>query len=145
MNRNNHMNTNTQSSTAIQGGGRKLRNDIIFIGALLLVLICLGLGFYFLRPAGDAVTVSVDGEIYGTYTLSKDIVVDIVTGENGENLNRLVIKDGKAYVESASCPDGICAGHRPIDKVGQSIVCLPHQVVITVTSQQKSEGPDIVV
>lgn len=144
MNRNN-MNTNTQSSTAFQSGGRKLKNDIIFISVLLLILICFGLGFYFFRPAGDAVTVKVNGEIYGTYSLSQDIVVDILTGENSEHLNRLVIKDGKAHVENASCPDGICAEHRPIDKVGQSIVCLPHQVVITVTSEKDSEGPDIVV
>ena len=143
MNRNN-MNTNNPSSTA-KSGGRKLRNDIIFISALLAVLICLGLGFYFLRPAGDVAVVTVDGEIYGTYPLDTDVVVEIRTGEGGEQLNRLVIKDGKAYVETASCPDGICSGHKPVYRKGESIVCLPHKVVVTVKSAEAQDQPDIVV
>lgn len=143
MNRNN-MNQNNASSTA-KSGGRKLRNDIIFIATLLTVVICLGLGIYFLRPAGDCVVVTVDGVEYGTYPLHTDTTVDIRTGENGEQHNRLVIKEGKAYVESASCPDGICAGHRPINKTGESIVCLPHKVVVTVRTADAQDQPDIVV
>lgn len=143
MNRNN-MNTNNPSSTA-QSGGRKLRNDIIFISVLLAVVISLGLGFYYLRPAGDVVVVTVDGEVWGTYPLDTDVVVDIRTGENGAQLNRLVIKDGRAFVESASCPDGICAGHKPVHKTGQSIVCLPHKVVVTVKAADSQNEPDIIV
>lgn len=140
----NNMNTEKQSSTAPKGGGRKLRNDIIFISALLTIAIMAGLGFYYLRPDGDAVIVTVDGEVYGRFLLSEDVTVDIYTGENDEQHNRLVIKDGEAYVEQATCPDGICAGHRPIHRQGQSIVCLPHRVAITVEKTEKGEQPDIV-
>ncbi len=139
-----NMNTSNTSSTA-KSGGRKLRNDIIFISGLLAVLICLGLGVYFLRPTGDEVVVTVDGEVRGTYPLDTDVTVDIRTGQNGEQLNRLVIKDGKAWVEVASCPDGICAGHSPISRQGQSIVCLPHKVVVTVKKTEQQNEPDIVV
>lgn len=138
------MNTNNTSSTA-KSGGRKLRNDIIFISGLLAVLICLGLGVYFLRPTGDEVVVTVDGEVWGTYSLDTDVTVDIRTGQDGEQLNRLVIKDGKAWVEVASCPDGICAGHNPISRQGQSIVCLPHKVVVTVKKTEQKNEPDIIV
>ena len=57
---------------------------------------------------------------------------DIITGEKGENLNRLIIKDGKAYMETATCPDGICVNHNPIFRDGESIVCLPNGVVVTI-------------
>lgn len=143
MNRNN-MNTEKQSSTAVKSGGRKLRNDFIFIAALLAVVIMFGLGLYFLRPGGDEVVVKVDGEVYGTYSLEKDVVIDIRTGENGEQLNKLVIKDGKAYVQEASCPDGICAAHKPISRQGESIVCLPNKVAITVQTRDPESGPDVV-
>ena len=143
MNRN-HMNNEKTSSTAGKGGGRKLRNDIIFIAALLCAVICLGAGFYFLRPGGDEVVVKVDGEVFGTYSLDRDTVIDIRTGKSGEQLNRLVIKDGKAYVEQASCPDGICAAHKPISRQGESIACLPNKVVITVQTRDPNHGPDIV-
>ena len=122
---------------------RKGRNDIIFIAALLLIIAIIGLGFFLFRKEGSTVTVEVEGTVFGEYSLSRDTVVDIPTGD-GE-LNRLVIRDGKAFVETATCPDGICVGHRPISRKGESIVCLPHQVVITVSDKGVDDGPDIVV
>ena len=116
---------------------------MIFISALLLVIVIIGVGFFLFRKEGSTVTVEVGGKTYGEYSLSLDTVVDIVTGD-GE-VNRLVIRDGKAFVETATCPDGICVGHRPISRKGESIVCLPHQVVITVSDKGVDEGPDIVV
>lgn len=143
MNRNN-MNNQNNTSTAQTGGGRKLRNDIIFIVALLAVVICLGLGVYFLRPGGDEVVVKVDGKIYGTYPLNTDAVVEIRTGEHAEQINLLIIKDGKAYVQEATCPDGICAAHKPISREGESIVCLPNKVAITVQTKDPSGGLDVI-
>ena len=122
--------------------GKKIRNDVLFIAALLIAIAAIGVGFFLFREEGSTVTVEVDGKTYGTYALSQNIVVDIETGD-GE-LNRLVIRDGRAYVETATCPDGICAAHRPISRKGESIVCLPHRIVITVTDQQ-DEGPDVIV
>jgi hypothetical protein len=143
------MKNNERSSTA-QSGGRKFRNDIIFTAGLLCAVMLAGLCIYFIPSwlhASDAllVEVKVDGQVWGTYRLDQDLTVDIRTGENGQNLNRLVIKDGRAYVEQASCPDGICASHRPIGRVGQSIVCLPNEVVIAIKAQKAQDGPDVVV
>ena len=143
MNRSN-MNEQEKSSTA-NGGGRKLRNDIIFISVLLSALICLGLGIYFFRPEGDMVEIRVDGNIIGTYSLDENAEIEIRTGQDDEQLNLLIIEDGKAYVKTATCKDGICANHSPIHRVGQSIVCLPHKVTVTVTSDHHSDAPDIVV
>ena len=86
-----------------------------------------------------------DEKLY--YRLKKgnqDIIEDIHTGENGEELNRLVSRDGKVFVETATCPDGICVSHRAIFRNGESIICLPHSVVITVTTKT-DYAPDIVV
>ena len=114
------------------GGGRKFRNDLIFIAVLLVLVILAGLAFLLLRGEGDTVTVTVDGRVYGTYPLSEDLTLDIRTGREGEELNRLIIRGGEAFVETATCPDGICAAHKPISREGESIICLPHKVVITV-------------
>ena len=101
---------------------RFMRNDIILIVSLLLVA-ALGMLYLFkFRSAGDTVRVTVDGKLYKTYSLSQDITEDIITGENGEYLNRLVIKDGKSYMERASCPDDICFDHAPIFRDGESFV-----------------------
>lgn len=121
-----------------------IRNDIILVVCLLLVA-AIGIFYLFvLRHRGDAVEVKVDGKPYGTYLLSKDITEDIHTGKNNECLNRLVIKEGKAYMQTATCPDGICVAHAPIFRDGESIVCLPQRVVITVVMHNNADGPDII-
>lgn len=113
---------------------KKLRNDLILVGALIGVLLLVGGAILLFRSEGDMVVVTVNGETYATYPLSKDIEVDILTGENGAQVNHLIIKDGKAFVETATCPDGICASHKPISYDGESIICLPHKVVVAVES-----------
>jgi hypothetical protein len=97
----------------------------------------------FQKP-GDTVVVTIDGRVMGEYPLSQDLTLPIYTGEGGEQVNVLVIKNGEAFVESASCPDGICASHKPISHEGQSIVCLPHRVVVSIRRAAEQSGPDIV-
>ena len=126
---------------------RLRRNDIIFIAVLVAVIAIAGVCLYLFRGEGNAVTVSVNGKVIATYSLNEDRTEDIHTGEDG--LNRLIIKDGKAWIETASCPDGICAAHKPIHRDGESIVCLPNKVVVTVQvtegSQAEEPGVDAVV
>ena len=116
---------------------KKFKNDLILIGAILAVVLIFGACLLLFRSEGDMVVVSVNGEEYATYPLNKDAVVDIRTGENGEQFNRLVIKDGKAYVEDANCPGGKgdrCTVHAPISYDWESIICAPHEIVIAVQS-----------
>lgn len=135
------MNQEKHMPTA-NGGGRKLRNDLILVGCLLAVILGVALCVLLFAKEGDTVTVTVDGVLYGTYALDEDRTVDIRTGE--DQLNRLVIKDGKAFVETATCPDGICAAHKPISRQGESIACLPHRVVVTVHVTSGDDAPDII-
>jgi hypothetical protein len=125
------------------GGGRTLRNDLLLIAAILVVGLAL-LGLLLLRPEGDSVTVRVEGKLYGSYPLDEDVRVEIRTGKNGEHYNLLVIEEGKARVDSASCPDGICAAHRPISRMGESIACKPHGVVVEVKTARTEGGLDVV-
>ena len=134
--------TNQTTKPTAAGGGRKFRNDLIFIAAILAVVALGAAALFFLRGEGSTVQVEVDGTVIGTYPLSVDREVRIITGENGEELNLLVIKDGKATVTTATCPDGICAAHKPISREGESIICLPHKVIVTVIGGE--EAPDVI-
>ena len=118
---------------------RKRKNDVILIAALTLTFALIGACLLLLGKQGDTVTVTVDGKLYGEYPLARDTAVEILS-EGGHNL--LVIRDGAALVEDASCPDGICASHRPISRNGESIICLPNKVVISVSSESENE-PDL--
>ena len=114
------------------------RRDLI----LLLVVVAIGLAgilFLYTRPAAadGEVEVSVDGEVVMTLPLSEDTKVTISGFDGGENL--LVISDGKAEIESASCPDGVCVRHYAISRDGESIICLPNRVVVTIRGGEKGE------
>lgn len=121
-----------------------IRNDIILILCLLIVAAIGILYLFVFRNQGNTVKVTVDGETYGIYSLSENVTEDIYTGENHQHHNRLIIKNGKAYMETASCPDGICVKHAPIFRDGESIVCLPNRVVVTVITSDNSDNPDII-
>ena len=55
--------------------------------------------------------------------------------------NILVIKDGSAYMEEASCKDHICMNMGHISQVGETIICLPNEVFVKVINKD-GEGGD---
>ena len=118
----------------------KKRNDLILITALVLIVLSALLVLFLLREEGGTVRITKDGELWGEYSLSEDRTVEIV-GEDG--YNRLIIEDGEAYMEYASCPDGICVSHRPVKFDGESIICLPNRVVVEIYSAGEN-APDII-
>ena len=130
------MNTHAKKTTE----SNEARNDVIFIAALILVFCLIGLWFMLSGKEGDTVTVTVDKSIFGEYPLNEDRTVEI---RSADAWNILIIKDGRAAVESASCPDGLCSAHRAISRDGESIICLPNKVVIFVSANSENE-PDII-
>ena len=116
---------------------KKVKNDLILVGVVLSLSIIGFLIFKLTMKNGNLVSVSINGEEKYVYSITDNIETDIITGENGKNINTLVIEDGKAYIKSATCPDKICVGHRPISKDGETIVCLPHKIVISVSDEKK--------
>lgn len=112
------------------------KNDILLaIGILLLAAICFLIFPLFMKD-GEYVCVTVDGEQVYKHSLSEneETVILGANSSSGEQ-NVLVIEDGKAFVKSANCPDKICVSHRKISKTGETIVCLPHKVVVSVVEE----------
>lgn len=116
------------------------KNDIILI-AVIVLLALIGFGgisLYFSGSTKDAeVIVYLDGKEYGRYPLRQEKVIEI-RQEDG-NYNAVQIKDGKADMLDASCPDGICVKHYSISKRGENIVCLPNKIVVEIKNGAESE------
>lgn len=110
------------------------KNDWKLAAAVLIIAVAFYLVNTFLvHKGGSTVTVKVKGKEFGTYSLSKDQEIDI----NGTN--RLVIKDGKADMTWADCPDKLCVHQKAIDRDKETIVCLPNKVVAEVHSDEESD------
>ena len=99
------------------------------IGGILLAAGLLAAALWLFAGGGEQVQVTVDGTVIATLPLDKDTTMT-VPGVGGENT--LVIADGYARVTAADCPDKVCVRHGAISRPGQSIICLPHRVVVTV-------------
>lgn len=109
----------------------KKRNDRLLIGALLLLAaVCLAGARLVRRPLDGIAQVDIDGQTVWELPLSRDTEL-LLENKNG-GVNRLVIKDKKASVTEASCPDQICVRQGGAGESGQTIVCLPNRVVITI-------------
>lgn len=113
------------------------KNDWILGGGIVLAAI-LALAFQLSRGNGRSVIVTSEGEIYGTYSLAQDQTIDI----NGTN--RLVIADGTAVMEWADCPDQICVNHGSVSRNGESIICLPNKVVVTVQDKEETKVDGVI-
>lgn len=115
---------------------RRYVNDILLCIGILLVALIAFLVFKATMKDGGYVVVSIDGKEKYRYSLNKDAEHLI---KNGEYENLLCIKDGKAYVTEANCRDKICVSHRAVSKTGETIVCLPHKLVISVEDEANED------
>lgn len=110
-------------------GKKRIINDILLIVSVLVIAVVLIIAYRTVSSDGTHAAVIIDGKVTDTYPLSEEIEIEIET-EYGKNVLR--IKDGKAAVTDADCPDLVCARHREISLSGESIVCLPHRLVIEI-------------
>lgn len=50
----------------------------------------------------------------------------------GSSYNLLAVDGERVWMEAADCPDQICVQHIPIKGGGESIICLPHKLVVEI-------------
>ncbi len=109
---------------------KKYRIDIIVVATLLFVSLAILLVANLVRKAGNFVRVEVDGEVVAEYPLSLDGVYTLNGGTN-----ELTISEGIAYMSYSSCPDHTCENTGRVKLVGQTIICLPNRLSITVIGE----------
>ena len=68
---------------------KKIKNDIIFIVSLLLVLAIIGGCLLLFRKEGNIVKITVDGQLFGTYSLEKNQTIEIKTEKGDRKSTRL--------------------------------------------------------
>ena len=112
--------------------------DIILISAALLTAVLFFVIPFFTAKSGQTLTVTVkasDGLISNTYSLAENR--ELTIKNNGITLN-ISINDGVAYVSASNCRDNICKNSGNISRAGQSIVCAPAGVALTVHGGEKN-------
>lgn len=120
-------------------------NDILLGAGLLLGALCLWCVIYFVGRKTDkntlTVVITVDGQEYYTGRLIESGLEEKNAGSTVGNKkreidvdghNKVVIAGGEVWMESADCPDKLCVGQGRISRSGQTIICLPNKVMVTI-------------
>ena len=126
---------NRMSTTGLSGFFNKA--DLL----LLLVFLLLGGGCFLLPRVGameaESVVISVDGKELGRYPLDadRDIPVDTVYGHNTVSIRACTVA-----VTDSDCPSHECESFGAISLPEQSILCLPHRLLVRISGQTEIDA-----
>jgi len=120
------------------------RNDLLLI---LGIVVIIAVGFvvksvYFNGSSSDYVEIRVDGEVVAEYPLSEDREEVFIAEDGG--YNKVVIEGGMVCVSEADCPDKNCVHKGTVSEANETIICLPHKLVVKLCGSAEDSAPDIV-
>lgn len=119
------------------GGLGITRADIALTTALLVICAAAGVLMFALSPSPQYVSVKVGGEEVCRLPLDTDTIYPIADG------NTIEIAGGRVRMIAADCPDKICMHTGAISESGQSIVCAPNRVVVSITGGNDVPAYDV--
>ena len=110
----------------------QMKNDMILGIGLLVTALCLWLIIQLVMNNSGSeelvAVISINGEEYAQYSLESGIKKEISV----DGHNNIMIDDGMVWIEEADCPDKLCINQGRISKAGQTIICLPNRVMVTI-------------
>ena len=111
---------------------RNAKADILLGAALLAVA---GLLFLLLGPGekGGQAEVICRGETLCVLSLAEDTEREIVPGFT------VTVENGTVRVSASDCAGQDCVRHRPISRKGESIVCVPREIVIRIAGEPETD------
>ncbi|MDT3428315.1 hypothetical protein J2Z22_003907 [Paenibacillus forsythiae] len=123
------------------------RADMLLISVILIAALAFLAPRYF--SGNDAkgkdgqelvANIAVDGKHYRTVKLTKEEQTIDIRTEHGYNI--LKVHDYGVEMYEADCPDQVCLGFGFITRPKQTIVCLPHRVLVEIASEAGEDEID---
>lgn len=113
------------------------RADLLLIAGLLSVsLLAYAVIQFMVKKDGVYAVVKVDGQIVHQLSLKQAGSFTVEGYQGGRNV--IVVDEGSVYMQEADCPDKVCVRTGKISHTGETIVCLPHRVVVEISGQAAS-------
>lgn len=114
--------------------------DIII--AAVLIIISVSLIIFIPDKKGAYAEVYVDNNLVLKQNLNVNYEKKIYTGD-GKHYNVIKIENGYVYIIDADCGDKTCIHMGKTNSKNKSIICLPHNLKITVTDSD--DGIDTII
>lgn len=110
---------------------RLRRADLWLLGGTAAAALALWLGLTFLSPHGACAVVTAEGREVLRLPLNRDCTETV---ETPFGTHTVVVEGGSVRISEAPCPNQVCVHHAPVSHAGETVVCLPCRVVVTVVS-----------
>ena len=131
--------TNYEKGNKLMDSTKVKRRDIILVLVIFIIAgIIFAINLSLAKGKAEVVIVKVNQEIDSIYSLREFREVEI------DDTNVIEITNGKVKMINANCPDKLCMQQHEISRRGESIICLPNRVVITIDGKANKEA-DIVI
>lgn len=120
--------------------------DVIIIVALIIIsFIPEGVMFISSINKHNALYVEVysEGKLYKKLPLDKDSGDTSITIDNELGKNIIEINNEQVKIIDADCHDKICVKAHDISKPGESLICLPHKLVVRIIGEGKQETDEV--
>jgi len=110
----------------------------IIIGILVIVLGAYGFVFYKGLSTDDKIlTITQDQEILYEFKINESYN-KIIKIEKDNTYNHVHIEQGQVWIEEANCLNQVCVNHKSIDTIGETIVCIPHKLILEIKGDKKT-------
>ena len=114
-----------------QRSGKKKKDALLLIFILAAAAVLFIIFFFMNNKSAENVVIKVNGNIVYSAAITKDADLTINGYDGG--YNKVKIANSSVTVTDADCPDDVCVNTGAISRSGQTIVCLPHKMVIEIT------------
>lgn len=113
---------------------KKYKKDIIVVFIVLTVALAFYITLHFInkKPA-ETVEIYKEDTLIGSYSLNNNGKHEI---KFGDHINYITIENGTVFMEGANCPDKLCVKQGKITNSGESIICLPHKIVVKIVAKE---------
>lgn len=117
----------------------KKGDKIVLASIIVISLVLFFLTSQTLREAQNKyVSVQISGREVQKISLKKEKELREYNFKTKLGANKVLVKDGKVWVQESNCPDQICVHMAPIEKVGETIICLPHEFLVEIKADKKA-------
>ncbi|MBS4872500.1 MAG: NusG domain II-containing protein [Peptoniphilus sp. oral taxon 375] len=117
----------------------KKGDKMVLASIIVISLVLFFLTSQTLREAQNKyVSVQISGREVQKISLKKEKELREYNFKTKLGTNKVLVKDGKVWVQESNCPDQICVHMAPIEKVGETIICLPHEFLVEIKADKKA-------
>lgn len=85
-------------------------------------------------------SIKISGKFYKDIPLSSSNGEQTFVIETDHGSNTILVKDDTIQIIDAHCHDKLCVKQGTISKVGQSVICLPNELIIEIKGDESKDS-----